>query len=97
MANKIFQLKSYHGAKTTTVLKDVDPKVIALDGVLTSYQGLPQLHKRSAARHMLNAGGQGIKRCNCRGAYSNKQCFYFKAGRKCAPRCYKSNHNCQNC
>ena len=89
-------MKSYCRAGAITAVKKFDPNVISLDGVLTSYHGLPQSQERAAAKCMSHAGGQGFKRCNCRGTCSNKQCSCFKAGRNCTPRCHKGNHNYQN-
>ena len=96
LANAMFQLKSLCGAGSIAVVKDVDPKLINLDGVLMCYQGSPKLYERVAARHISHEGGQGIKRCNCRGICLNKQCSCFKAGGKCTPHCHKSNDNYQN-
>ena len=40
LANKLFQLKSLHGLRLITYVKNTDPKVVNLDRVLASYQGL---------------------------------------------------------
>ena len=85
LTNKLFQLKNLYGPGSITVVKDVDPKLANLDGVLTSYQGLPKVNERAAARKMPLAGGQGIRRCNCKGVCLTKHCSCFMVGRKCTP------------
>ena len=97
LANKLFQLKTLYGPGSITVVKDVDPKLVNLDGVLTFYQGLPKLNERAAARQMSLVCGQGITRCNCEGVCLTKNCSCFKVGRKCTPQCHKRNKKCQNC
>ena len=97
LANKSFQMKNLYGLGSITIVKDANPKLLNLEGVLDSYQGLPKFGERQAARQMSIAGGQGVKRCNCKGICLSKLCSCFKNGSKCAPACHKGSRNCKNC
>ena len=56
LANKLFQMKTLHGAGSITILNSVDSKLVDLDSAMSIYQGLPTLNKRDAARQMPIAG-----------------------------------------
>ena len=96
LANKLFQMSSLHRAGAITVFKDLNPKLVNLDRVLLSYQGLPKLNKQAAAKQMLLVRGQGVKCCNCKGSCKTRVCSYYELGLKCKSQCYKGNSKCQN-
>ena len=43
LANKLFQISTLCRAGATTIIKDLNPKLVDLDGVLLNYQDLPNL------------------------------------------------------
>jgi len=65
-----------------------------------SWQGLPKITEREAARVISNVGGQGKKSfkisCNCAGNCATRRCSCKKANVFCNSSCHKCNINCQN-
>ena len=55
LANKLFQMKHLCEIGLITVIKNVNVKLVNLDRVLLSYQGLTKLNERSAARQIIHA------------------------------------------
>ena len=51
-----------------TVVKDACPKSIGLDSILSCWKGKATVTERGAAASTSLVGGQGVKRCGCRGA-----------------------------
>ena len=89
-------MKYLYGLEQIAVIKNVNPKLLNLDGVLLSHQGLLKLNERAAAKQMSHVEGQGVKRCNCKGICLSRVCSCFKNGVKCTSAFHKQNKKCQN-
>ena len=68
LANKLFPTSTLHRARAITVIKDLNPKLVDLDGFLLNYQGLPKHNEQAAAKQMSLVRGQGVKHYNCKGS-----------------------------
>ena len=69
----------------------MNPKLLNLEGVLLSHQGLPKLNQRAVAKQMSCVRCQGIKRCNCKEICLSQVCSCFKIGVKCTSACHEGN------
>ena len=56
LVNKLFEMKHLHGIEQITVVKNTNPKLLHLDRVLLSCQGLPKLNEKAAAKQMSLVG-----------------------------------------
>ena len=45
LANKVFQLDKLYGARSLSILRKVDPKILNLNGVDAIYQDLPKINE----------------------------------------------------
>ncbi len=57
-----------------TVVKDACPKSLGMDNILTCWRGKATVTEREAAASTSLVGGQGVKRCGCRGSCNTKHC-----------------------
>ena len=71
-------------------------KLHFLERAYNEYQGLPKVAMRHAARWVSQTGGQGIKRCGCKGKCDTKRCKCRKYGVKCGNHCKCSADKCCN-
>jgi len=91
-------LKTLYSRSYVDPVPQATPALVGLQSVLESYQGLPQdISMRACIKSISAAGGQGMVRCDCKGACDNNRCKCNKAGRKCNSRCHKGNTHCTNC
>ena len=97
LANKLFQMSTLYGAGSITVIKDLNPKLVDLDGVVLNYQGLPKMNEQAAAKQMSLVRGQSVKCCNCKGRCNTRICSGYKLGIKCVSECHEGNSKCENC
>ncbi|KAG8462535.1 hypothetical protein KFE25_010360 [Diacronema lutheri] len=78
-------------------LSNVSPAQIGLDTVLNSWRTLPTVPLRTLATAESATGGQGMRRCSCKGKCNTAKCTCSKAGHRCNSRCHKGNATCTNC
>jgi hypothetical protein len=77
-----------------TVVKDACPKSLGMDTILTCWKGKATVTEREAAASTSLVGGQGVKRCGCRGSCDTKRCACKKEGRFCGSDCHGGMHHC---
>ena len=77
LANKLFEMSTLCRARATTVIKDLNPKLVDLDGFLLNYQGLPKHNEQAAAKQMSLVRGQGVKHYNCKGSCKARAYSYY--------------------
>ena len=71
-------------------------KLHFLDTVYQAYQGMPRVSLRHAARWVSQTGGQGVKRCSCKGRCDKMRCTCRKNAVKCGNHCKCSAAKCCN-
>ena len=66
--NELFQMSTLYRAGAMIVIKDLNLKLVDLDGILFNHEGLPKHNERAAAKQMSLVRGQGVKHYNCKGS-----------------------------
>ncbi len=61
-------MQNHYTSVYITVVKDACPKSLGLDSILSCWKGKATVTERGAAASTSLVGGQGVKRCGCRGA-----------------------------
>ncbi|KAJ1640132.1 hypothetical protein T492DRAFT_932057 [Pavlovales sp. CCMP2436] len=79
------------------LLSDVSPVRLGLDTVLRDWRSMPTVPLRTLVTAASASGGQGMRRCSCKGKCDNNKCACSKAGQRCNSRCHKGNATCTNC
>ena len=77
-----------------TVVKDACPTSLGMDTILTCWRGKATVTECEAAASTSLVGGQGVKRCGCRGKCDTKRCACRKEGRFCGSACHGGLHHC---
>ncbi len=57
-----------------TVVKDACPKSLGMDTILACWRGKATVIEHEVAASTSVVGGQGVKRCGCRGSCDTKRC-----------------------
>ena len=85
----------------TVMLLTASPMMADLDGVVDMYLDKllhPTTIRKMARLHSLVPGGQGMKKCGCRGECSeSRRCKCFRNNMFCTSRCHPRNIKCKNC
>ena len=79
------------------LLPDVSPAHLGLDTVLRDWRTMPTVPLRTLVTAASATGGQGMRRCSCKGKCDNNKCACSKAGHRCNSRCHKGSTTCTNC
>jgi len=72
-------------------------KLLGLEDAFLTWEGLPRISERAAARASSLVGGQGHNvRCDCKTACNTNRCKCIKAGLLCSSKCHRGNTCCVN-
>ena len=97
LVNKLFQMFTLCGEGAMTTIKNLNPKLVNLNGVLLNFQGLPKMNEQAATKQMLLVRGKRIKYYDCKGSCEARAYSCYKLGVKCTSECHKENIKFQTC
>jgi hypothetical protein len=87
-------LKERYHRNKLTIIPSVTPKLMGLEEVLQTHEGMAEISVRQALSHRSLHGRQGMRRCDCKGDCQTSRCSCFRSGHKCNSRCHRSNSKC---
>ena len=90
-------LKSLYSRVYITPVPQASRAVLGLETIYESWRGKAPITEREAAASTSLVGGQGKKKCGCKGSCDTNRCACRKAKRWCSSSCHAGlNHNCSN-
>ena len=87
-------LKERFHRNKLTVIPSVTPKLLGLEDVFQSHEGMAEISVRQAISQRSLHGKQGMRRCDCKGDCQTSRCSCFRSGHICNSRCHMSNNKC---
>jgi len=99
LANSAGVLKGWIHQSHITPVPNVSMKLMQLEAAYEGWKGMSEMTQREIAAAGSMVGGQGKKKCGCKGNCNTNKCCCYANGRLCGSSCHqgKDNSNCKNC